>query len=109
VTAVVSYSVAGPAATTPPSSANTSPAFGAPAIGGPVALPPITVPPPSAAGQSIADQAVQPPPVLPVAGTIAPHGFRYPIVFGLPLALLVVIGLAGDGLTRPVRLREEAA
>ncbi|MEN3271451.1 MAG: hypothetical protein V7636_212 [Actinomycetota bacterium] len=74
-----------------------------------VALPPITTPPPSAAGQAIADAAEAPvaPPVATVT-TSSGDGFRYAAVFGLPLVLVVVVGLAGDALTRPVRLREDS-
>lgn len=74
---------------------------------GGVALPPITTPPPMAAGSAIADAAEVPVAPVVVATSGSSSGFRYEAVFALPLVLLVVIGLAGDGLTRPVRLREE--
>ena len=72
-----------------------------------LALPDLT-PEPVSPGQVVADEAAAP----PAAVTTIPAGgsspFRYPAVFALPLVLLVVLGLAGDGLTRPVRLRTEA-
>jgi hypothetical protein len=110
--AVVAYGVpaAAPPATAPPRPASSpSPGFVTPAPGAPVALPPMTVAP-AAPGGIVADeaQAATPQAVtgVPVGGT---SGFRYSAVFGLPLALLVVGALLGDGLTRPVRLREDAA
>ena len=77
----------------------------------PVALPPPPLtPPPVASGAAVADESTQAAPTpaaapLPVSTT---PGFRYTAIFLLPLALLVVVGLLGDGLTRPIRLREDA-
>ena len=77
-----------------------------------IALPQVTVPTAASPGSAIAEQAAPAPPAAvvpttPVASTGG--GFDYPIVFALPLVLLVVIAVAGEGLTRPIRLREEAA
>jgi hypothetical protein len=74
----------------------------------PLALPDLS-PDPVTPGQVIADEAEASSPTAVItvpAGGSSP--FRYPAVFGLPLALLVVLAVAGDGLTRPVRLREAA-
>jgi hypothetical protein len=89
-------------------SASPSPSFVAPSGPLGVALPDLS-PPPVPVGRAIADQAESVPPPVVAAAPVAASasGFRYGAVFALPLALLVVVGLAGDGLTRPVRLREE--
>jgi hypothetical protein len=106
--AVVSYSVAAAVGTTTTAAPSPIPsAPSRPAVGGPIALPPITVPAPSAAGQAIADQAALPAPVVAAAGEDT-SGFRYAGVFALPLALMLIVGVAGDGLTRPVRVRKAA-
>jgi hypothetical protein len=106
------FEPAPPATTTTTSqvAASPPPSFVTPSGPLGVALPDLS-PPPVAAGQAIADQAqVTTPPTPGVVGVPAgSSGFRYGAVFALPLVLLVVVGLAGDGLTRPVRLREEAS
>jgi hypothetical protein len=87
-------------------------ATSSPLAGTPMALPPITVAPPAAVGRDIADAAraaVTAPPVVGATAVPTGGGFRYAVVFALPLVLLVVIGALGHGLTRPVRLREDAA
>ena len=95
-----------PPVTVPPA----SPSFAPPIPDGPAlqpALPDLT-PAPVSPGQAVADEATAPPtPVasVPIVGSLP---FRYPAVFALPLVLLVVLGLAGDGLTRPVRVRADA-
>jgi hypothetical protein len=69
---------------------------------------PDLLPPPAAVGATIADEAAaSPPSVITAVTSGGSTGFRYAAVFALPLVLLIVIGVAGDGLTRPVRLREE--
>ena len=112
-TAVATFT-APPAATT---TTSTRPAPSAPAarpsVNAPVALaPPLVTPPPAAVGRTVADQAAisSPAAVAAAPASIATDGgFRYAAVFALPLVLLVLVGLIGDGLTRPVRLREETA
>lgn len=80
------------------------------ALGGGVFSIPDPSPPPVAAGQALAQEADVTDAVTrraaPAAAT-GGGGFQYPIVFALPLVLLVAIGVAGDGLTRPIVLREE--
>jgi hypothetical protein len=89
------------------------PSFAAPPSVTPsIARPQVTVPAAASPGSAIAEQAAPPAPAAavpttPVASTGS--GFDYPIVFALPLVLLVVIAVAGEGLTRPIRLREETA
>lgn len=73
-----------------------------PPVGGPA-----STPEPVRPDRLIADEEAAPPAattVVPVGGSLP---FRYPAVFALPLVMLVVVGLAGDGLTRPVPLRSE--
>ena len=111
-TAVVSYDLpATTAPTTRPVRQTVQPSFSQPTGREPIALPPITAAPPAASGGAIADEAAAPPPAavtgVPIGGSSS--GFRYAAIFALPLALLVVGGLLGDGLTKPVRLREEAS
>jgi hypothetical protein len=92
-----------------------SPAVEAPAApsigGGTISIPDLS-PPPAAAGQSIAQEAgasdASSRRATPAAA-LGDAGFQYPIVFALPLVLLVAIGVAGHGLTRPVVLPEEQA
>ena len=82
------------------------------ALGGGVFSIPDPSPPPVAAGQALAEEADVTDAVTrraaPAAATGGGGGFQYPIVFALPLVLLVAIGVAGDGLTRPIVLREES-
>ena len=110
-TAVVAYDLPTTAtpATTTPARPPAQPSFLPPTGREPVALPPMTVAPPAASGGAIADEAAA---STPAAVTSVPTGgsagFRYAAVFALPLALLVVGAVLGDGLTRPVRLREDA-
>jgi len=101
-----------PSASPPPPPAAT-PTPGSPALPSfaPFPAPALDLsPPPVAAGRVIAEEAEtagsQTVTAVPAGGTV---GFRYVAVFGLPLALLVIVGILGDGLTKPVRLREEAA
>lgn len=63
---------------------------------------------PVAVGDAIAGAADRPISTAPTFMTDG-AGFRYPAIFALPLVLLVAIAIAADGLTRPVRLREDAA
>lgn len=110
-TAVVVYDLpARTTATTTRPRPTVQPAFNAPTGSEPIALPPMTIAPPAATGGAIADEAAASAPAavtgVPVSGS---SGFRYAAIFGLPLALLVLVALLGDGLTRPVRLREDAA
>ena len=72
-----------------------------------LAVPDLT-PAPVSAGQVVADEAAAPPAAITAVPTGGSSPFRYPAVFALPIVLLVVLGVAGDGLTRPVRLRAEA-
>jgi len=79
-----------------------------------IAVAPAPLPTPASSGATVAEQAsppttIAPPAAVPVVplGTATGGGFRYPIVFALPLILLVAIGLLGDGLTRPVRVAAE--
>lgn len=108
-TAVVAYDLPVTPTTTTPARPTPQPAFVAPNAAGPVALPPITVAPPAASGSAIADEAAASTPAavtgVPIGGG---SGFRYSAIFALPLAFLVVGALLGDGLTRPIRLREDA-
>lgn len=71
------------------------------------ALPDLT-PDPVSSGEAVADEAAAPPTPISAVPVVGPLPFRYPVVFGLPLVLLLVMGLAGDGLTRPVRVRADA-
>jgi hypothetical protein len=102
-----------PEATTgPPVAAPSTPVAPPPSSSSPtVALPPITVPPAASPGSAIAEQATPAPvAVAPATQVVSTDGgFDYPVVFALPLVLLVVIGVAGEGLTKPVRLRDERA
>jgi len=112
VDARVSYDV--PAASTTSTTraqASPPPTYAAPGTGTPLAIPPITLPPPAAVGGAIDEAASAAPVVSPTvaAPTASGGGFRYAAVFALPLVLLVLVALIGDGLTRPVRLREETA
>ena len=71
-----------------------------------LAAPDLT-PDPVSPGRVVADEAAAPPTAVSAVPAGGSSPFRYPAVFALPLALLVVLGLAGDGLTRPVRLGTE--
>ena len=101
-----------PTPSTPPTPAPPSPT---PAADAPVildtppgmAVPDLT-PEPASAGQVVADEAAAPPAAVTAVPTGGSSPFRYPAVFALPIVLLVVLGVAGDGLTRPVRLRADA-
>lgn len=110
-TAVVAYDLpATPSATTTtPARSAVQPSFPAPTGREPIALPPMTVAPPVASGGAIADEAAATNPAavtnVPIGGG---SGFRYSAIFALPLALLAVGALLGNGLTKPVRLREDA-
>ena len=103
---------AAPATGRPSTSTTVGPSFVSPPSANPsISLPEVTVPAAASPGSAIAEQAAPlPPAVVPATPVVSTGGgFDYPIVFGLPLVLLVVIAIAGEGLTRPVRLREEAA
>ena len=93
-------------APTPPSQAPPAAAPVARDSAAPRALPDLT-PDPVSPGQVVADEAAAPPEAVTTVPAGGSSPFRYPAVFALPLVLLVVLGLAGDGLTRPVRLRAE--
>ena len=107
-TVVAAFTPADPSPAVPAPTAggrsSSRPTFAAPA---PPVRPPVLAAPraPVAVGGAIAGVAGQQ--VEPTSDTDG-GGFRYPGVFALPLALLLVVAIAGDGLTRPVRLRGEA-
>lgn len=118
-TATAIYEVPAPSTTTTTTTA-TGPATGPAGAGPTVTTPPpaaiaMGVPPPApvALGSVIADEAQVAPPVatasVPVTSSGGGRGFLYPVVFALPIVLVVAVGLVGDGLLRPVTLREERA
>jgi hypothetical protein len=98
--------VAPPAITVPPA----APSVATPVTDGPPLRPalPDLSPDPVSSGQAVADEAAAPPTPVATVEIVGSPPFRYPAVFAFPLALLVVLGLAGDGLTRPVRVRADA-
>ena len=101
-----------PVASSPSTPTTVRPSVVAPPSSPPsISLPDVTVPAAASPGSAIAEQAApQAPAVVAATPMVATGGgFDYPIVFGLPLVLLVVLAVAGEGLTRPVRLREEPA
>ena len=111
-TATATYEVPPPASSPAPA---TSVPAGQPSVGPaptpvtggpPLALPDLDAAP-IAAGQVIAGEAeVTARPA--VTSVVASPGYRYPAIFAVPLALLVVVAIAGQGLTSAVRLREDA-
>jgi hypothetical protein len=89
--------------TTVPHPLAPSPPTFEPPSGNPLLDVPDVSPGPVAAGQVIAEEAEASSSVQTI---VTPDSrFRYPAVFGVPLALIVIVAIAGDGLTRPVRLR----
>jgi len=108
-TVTVSYTEAPPTttttvtATTVPEPVAPSPPTLEPPSGGPPPDVRDFLPGPVAAGQAIAEEAEAPSPVQTIVTTSG--SFRYPAVFAVPLALIVLVAIAGDGLTRPVRVR----
>lgn len=104
-TITASYSTPTTDTTTPAAPSGTESVFAVPPT------PTMSVPEPTASsGQAAASDGDVPTATAMPALTAASGGrFRYPAIFGLPLALLIAALIAGDGLTRPVRLREDPA
>jgi hypothetical protein len=102
-----------PVAASPSTPTTIRPSFTTPPAATPsISRPSVTVPSAASPGAAIAEQAAPQAPtaIVPATPVVSTGGgFDYPIVFALPLVLLVVIAVAGEGLTRPVHRRDVEA